>query len=74
MKTKRKATVEIKKTKSGKQKGAWRYSIKAANGEKLCTSEGYTSEADAERGMVALTAAVLEYLGDRFLDWAKRHT
>lgn len=73
MKTKRKGKAEIKETKSGKQKGAWRYTIMAGNGEKLVTGEGYTSKEDAERGLLALTNAVLDILGDRIMDWARRH-
>jgi uncharacterized protein YegP (UPF0339 family) len=70
---KTKAKVEIKKTTSGNQKGAWRYTVKAANGETLVTSEGYTTKADAERGLLDLTTALLEHLGDRFRGWARRH-
>jgi uncharacterized protein YegP (UPF0339 family) len=73
MKTKHKAKVEIKKTSSGNQKGAWRFTIKAGNGETVFTSEGYTSIADAKRGFVNHASVVLEILGDRFRDWAKRH-
>lgn len=69
-----KAKILVRKTKAGGQKGAWRYSVLAANGEPLVTSEGYTTKKDAERGSIDLTVAVLEFLGDRFLDWAKRHT
>lgn len=74
MKTKPKSKIIINKTKSGGQKGPWRYSIIAANGETLVTSEGYTTKKDAERGSVHLTLSVLEITGDRFLDWARRHT
>lgn len=54
MKTKRRAKITFAKTKSGAQKGNWRYTIKAPNGEKLVTSEGYTSKRDAGRGLDTL--------------------
>lgn len=58
---KQKAKIEIKKTKAGGQKGAWRYTVKGANGEILITSEGYTTKHDAERGSVVLAAVMLDY-------------
>lgn len=37
----------------------WRYRVKGGNGEVLCQSEGYTTKADAERGLRALRRALL---------------
>lgn len=74
MKTKRKAKVEIKKTTSGAQKGAWRYTIIGANGKTMAASEGYTSKSDAERGMADLSATILTFIGDNLGDWIRRHT
>lgn len=39
--------------------GQWYYTVVAANGEVLVTSETYTRQADAERGAQALVRAVL---------------
>lgn len=58
---KHKAKIEFKKTKAGGQKGAWRYTVKGANGEILVTSEGYTTKHDAERGSAALVLVILDY-------------
>lgn len=58
---KQKARIEFNKTKAGGQKGAWRYTVKGANGEILITSEGYTTKHDAERGSVVLAAVMLDY-------------
>lgn len=74
MKTKRKAKVEIKKTTSGHAKGAWRYTVRGANGETLVTSEGYTTSKDAERGLADLSSALLFHIGDNLGDWIRRHT
>lgn len=65
MKTKRKAKIEFNKTKAGGQKGAWRYTVKGANGEILVTGEGYTSKQDAERGSAALVLVILDYAFDK---------
>lgn len=61
MKTKHKTRIEFHKTKAGGQKGAWRYTVKGANGEILVTSEGYTTKQDAEKGSVALALVMLDY-------------
>lgn len=61
MKTKHKAKIEFNKTKAGGQKGAWRYRIRAANGEILVPNEGYTTKQDAERGLSALVLVILDY-------------
>lgn len=37
----------------------WYFRVKAANGEILCQSEGYTTKVDAERGLRALRRALL---------------
>lgn len=54
--------VTFQKTKSGNQKGAWRFTIKAANGETQATSEGYTSKDNAQRGFADLVASVLRLI------------
>lgn len=65
MKTKHKAKIEFNKTKAGGQKGAWRYTVKGANGEILVTGEGYTTKHDAERGSAALVLVILDYAFDK---------
>lgn len=50
-------TVEVYET--GGPRTDWRYRVKAANGEILCQSEGYTTQANAERGVRALRRALL---------------
>jgi uncharacterized protein YegP (UPF0339 family) len=37
----------------------WRWRLRASNGEILATSESYTREADAKRGIADMTAVVL---------------
>lgn len=34
--------------------GEWRFTVKGKNGEVVVTSEGYTREADAKRGVETL--------------------
>lgn len=57
----RKAKITFAKTKSGAQKGEWRYYVAASNGEKLVTSEGYTSKRDAKRGLATLITLFFPY-------------
>lgn len=59
--SKPKAKILVRKTKAGGQKGAWRYTVKGANGEILVTSEGYTTKQNAERGSAALVLVILDY-------------
>lgn len=42
--------------------GEWRFHVKAANGEVVAQSEGYTSNESAKRGAKALVRAVLSYV------------
>lgn len=58
----RKAKIIFTKTKAGAQKGAWRYTIKAGNGELLATSEGYTSKRDARRAFDTLVELLCAHL------------
>ena len=58
------ARVIFKNTKPGGQKGAWRYSIIAANGEPLFTSEGYTSKADNKRAFNTLLVTINQIMAD----------
>lgn len=62
MTTKRRAKITFKKTSAGAQKGAWRYTIKAPNGELLVTSEGHTSKRDAERAFDTLVELLSAHL------------
>lgn len=49
-------------TKEGRQKGAWRYTIKAGNGELLATSEGYSTKRDAWRAFDTLVELLCAHL------------
>lgn len=74
MKTKQRAKIEFRKTKTGNQKGAWRYTVKGSNGEILVTSEGYTTKHNAERGSAALVLVILDYAfekAQRAINWPK---
>lgn len=61
MKPKRRPKITFKKTTAGRQKGAWRYTIKAPNGELLVTSEGHTSKRDAQRAFDTLVELLCVY-------------
>lgn len=45
--------------------GEWRFRIVAGNGEVVASSEGYTSQADARRGLGDLCRAVRDLEGRR---------
>jgi hypothetical protein len=45
--------------------GEWRFRIVAGNGEIVASSEGYTRQADARRGLADLSRAIREIEGGR---------
>lgn len=44
--------------------GEWRFRVKGRNGEIVATSEGYTSEGHAERGLAGLRRILRDTNGD----------
>lgn len=57
----RRPKITFKKTSAGRQKGAWRYSVKAGNGETLIPCEGHTSKRDAQRAFDTLVDLLCVY-------------